>query len=63
VLISGFRGRQPAGDVSHKLISRPPLSARPAVIFPASEHYRPWPVPIYTDWKLMHVNDLSGVAA
>jgi len=48
-LISGFQGRQPAGDVRHKPSSRPSLlSARPAVTFPVSELHCPWLVPIYT---------------
>ena len=42
VLISGFRVRRPAGDVSHKPSSRLSLfSARPAVAFPHSECRRP----------------------
>jgi len=53
MLISGFRDRQPAADVSHKPSSRLPLlSVRPAVTFPAfstymqcnerTNHYVPW---------------------
>jgi len=26
------------------------LFTRPAVTFPAAEHHRPWPIPIYTVW-------------
>jgi len=51
VLISGFQGRQLAGDVSHKPSSTLPLcSTRPAVTFPDSESHCPWPIPIYTAW-------------
>ena len=53
-LVKGYSGLldgQPAGEVSHKPISRLTLlSTRPAVTFPASVRHQPWPVPIYTDW-------------
>ena len=43
MLISGFRGRQPTGEVSHKPISElPVLSARPAVTFPDSQRRGLW---------------------
>ena len=51
-LVSDIRGAQPTGDTSQKPTSRLSLlSVRPAVIFPSSEHHRPWPVPIYTAWR------------
>jgi len=41
-MISTFRGKQPAGDNSHKASSRLPLvSDRPAVSFSAPERQHP----------------------
>jgi len=47
----GVQAVSPQVTISHPPGGKLPLlSAKPAVTFPAAEHYRPWAVPSYTAW-------------